>query len=357
MFEIARTVYSRPVPLTVEVSPSTGSGTPTGTVTFFDGSSTFGTGNLVNGVATLSTIALALGSNNITVEYSGYSNYIGGSAIGGTIIVSQDNSTVSVYSSDNPTTYGTAITFTAQASPAYPGFGTPTGSVTFYDSFNKGTRAPLATATLSSGTATFSTSSLAVGSHDISVVYSGDTNFLASSDTSDVSETVNPSVMSVAVNNGQTQRSMVMNLEVTFTGTVSPSLLTNAFTLTRIALPNGEAGDNALIGSIAVSSSTNGNGNTVATLTFFGNNTEAGSLADGSWVLEFDSNQIATVNRLFGDYQGTGNVDSTDLGVFGTTFGLTSSSPSFLAAFDSDGNGIIDSTDLGRFGTNFGLSI
>jgi len=61
--------------------------------------------------------------------------------------------------------------------------------------------------------------------------------------------------------------------------------------------------------------------------------------------------------RLFGDYFGTRVVDSSDLGVLGTSFGLGSGNPAFVAAFDSDGNGQIDSTDLGRFGTNFGLSI
>ena len=63
------------------------------------------------------------------------------------------------------------------------------------------------------------------------------------------------------------------------------------------------------------------------------------------------------IKRLFGDYGGSGNVDSTDLGVLGTTYGLLATSPAFLAAFDSDGNGVIDSTDLQRFGSNFGLSI
>lgn len=63
------------------------------------------------------------------------------------------------------------------------------------------------------------------------------------------------------------------------------------------------------------------------------------------------------IKRLFGDYNGTGDVDSSDLGVFGTTFGLISTNPAFIPAFDSDGNGIIDSTDLLAFGTRFGESI
>ena len=108
----------------------------------------------------------------------------------------------------------------------------------------------------------------------------------------------------------------------------------------------------------------------MATLTFSGATTEGGSLADGNWTLSIDAADVTNdgavmaanysqtgILRLFGDYLGTGTVDSADLGELGTTFGLGSNSTAFLPAFDSDGNGEIDSIDLGRFGTNFGLSI
>ena len=60
-------------------------------------------------------------------------------------------------------------------SAAAPGAGTATGTVTFYDG-----ETPIGTGTLSGGKATLSTKTLAVGSHSITVVYGGDTNFLAS---------------------------------------------------------------------------------------------------------------------------------------------------------------------------------
>ena len=47
--------------------------------------------------------------------------------------------------------------------------------MTFYDG-----EAPIGTGTLSGGKATLSTKTLAVGSHSITVVYGGDTNFLGS---------------------------------------------------------------------------------------------------------------------------------------------------------------------------------
>ena len=60
--------------------------------------------------------------------------------------------------------------------PASPGTGTPTGTVTFKDGSTT-LGSPVA---LSGGTATISTSQLAVGSHSITAVYGGDTNFTTS---------------------------------------------------------------------------------------------------------------------------------------------------------------------------------
>ena len=75
-----------------------------------------------------------------------------------------------VTSSNNPSVGGTAVTFTANV----PGnCNVPTGTVTFYDGSTV-----LGTETLSSGaTASITTSSLTVGSHNITVAYSGDFNF------------------------------------------------------------------------------------------------------------------------------------------------------------------------------------
>src|SRR5207244_1120199 len=78
-------------------------------------------------------------------------------------------------SSANPSVVGQSVTFTATVTATTSGAGTPTGTVTFKD----GTTA-LGTSTLSGGSATFSTAALAAGTHTITAVYSGDTNFAAS---------------------------------------------------------------------------------------------------------------------------------------------------------------------------------
>lgn len=67
-------VYGQPVTFIANVS-TTGSSTPTGTVTFLDGTTTLGTGNLSGGVATFPTTLLSVGSHSITASYGGSSSF------------------------------------------------------------------------------------------------------------------------------------------------------------------------------------------------------------------------------------------------------------------------------------------
>src|SRR5258708_19006254 len=82
------------------------------------------------------------------------------------------DTTTTVTSSQNPSTLGQPVTFTATVSAVAPGSGTPTGTVTFLDGGS-----PIGTGTLSGGVATFTTSALAQGNHTITTSYGGDGNF------------------------------------------------------------------------------------------------------------------------------------------------------------------------------------
>jgi len=152
----------------VAVAP--GSGTPTGTVTFFDGGSSIGTGTLnSSGQATLTTAALAVGSHSLTAQYGGDTNFLGSTAaaVSQTVKTAGKQATTTTLSSSlNPAPFGQPVTFTATISAPS---GTPTGSVTFSDG---GTA--LGTASLSGGTASFTTATLLGGSHSITAAYSGD---------------------------------------------------------------------------------------------------------------------------------------------------------------------------------------
>jgi hypothetical protein len=168
-------VFGQSVTFTATVSAST-SGAPTGTVTFFDGATPVSIATVStasgNQVTTFTTTALSVATHTITAQYSGDANFKPSSNSVSQEVDQADTTTAVVSSgvlvSDND------ITLTATVSPVAPGAGTPTGTVTFKD----GTTT-LGTATLSGGSAAFTTDTLTVANntHDITAVYSGDTNF------------------------------------------------------------------------------------------------------------------------------------------------------------------------------------
>ena len=86
-----------------------------------------------------------------------------------------DLTTAANLSSANPAVVGTAVTFTAKFAGNYA---TPVGPVTFYDGAGTANQVALGTVTLdSSGQAILTTSSLAIGSHPITVAYAGTSDF------------------------------------------------------------------------------------------------------------------------------------------------------------------------------------
>ena len=179
-------VYGQSVTFTATVSANApGSGTPSGSVTFMDGTTKLGTVTLSGGTASYNTAKLATGLHTITAAYNGSSSFTTSSAELSQL-VNQDDTATSLSSSLNPSTFGQAVTFTAIVTATAPGSGTPTGTVTFYDGSTS-----LGTGNLSGGKATIKTSSLPVGSDPITVVYNADNSFLTSS--SDVlTQVVNP---------------------------------------------------------------------------------------------------------------------------------------------------------------------
>jgi Concanavalin A-like lectin/glucanases superfamily/Bacterial Ig-like domain (group 3) len=168
-------LHGQSVTFTATVSPTTpGTGTLTGTVYFRDGATTLGSGAVnAGGVATFSISSLVVGTHNITAYYAGDANFSAGTSATITQTVNQVLASVALTSSLNPSTHGTAVTFTATISAVAPGAGTPSGTVTFTD----GATTLIAVALNGSGVATFTTSSLAVGTHSITANYSGDGNF------------------------------------------------------------------------------------------------------------------------------------------------------------------------------------
>src|SRR5437764_254616 len=155
------TVFGQAVTFSVTVSATTG--TPTGTVTLFDGASTIGTAALGStGAAAFTTSSLAVGNHSITASYSGDSNFNASISSAFTQIVNLDVPTVTVNSSPNPSPFGQPVVATATVSATAPGSGTPTGTVTFLDGLTN-----LGAANLVNGQAYFTISALTSVLHSI----------------------------------------------------------------------------------------------------------------------------------------------------------------------------------------------
>jgi hypothetical protein len=195
---------------------------------------------------------------------------------------------------------------------------------------------------------------------------------------------VPPTVASVAVNGGAAQRSELRSIAVTFSGPVSfAGSAAAAFQLTHV-----QTGNNV---TLSATVSTNAQGWTVVTLTFSGGETDPvsalnggiASLADGRYTLTVFASQVTAggvkldgngdrtsgddyvsptesyngtglhLYRLFGDVNGDGVVDPTDLSSFRNTFNVNNTQAGYIAALDANGDGVVDPTDLIQFRTRF----
>lgn len=96
------------------------------------------------------------------------------------LTVAPSTASVTVASSANPATVGTAVTFTARVVPAFA-----TGTITF-----KTGAQTIGTAPLTSGAASISLSYLTIGTHSITAMYSGDANTASA-----ISSTLNQSAI------------------------------------------------------------------------------------------------------------------------------------------------------------------
>ncbi len=217
--------FGNPVAFTATVTAaSPGSGFPTSgdIVTFKDGSTVLGTANLNGlGVATFSpSSTLAFGNHNIIATFAGDANYNTSTSTALSFTVTQAVAAGSVSSTSNPSPFGRSVTLQATVTDASPGStGTPTGTVTFFD----GSTAISGAIALSAGTASFSTSTLNAGTHNITVSYSGDNNFTSFATSSPILvQTVTQDATSTALTALPSPAGI--NQSVTLTATVTDSV-------------------------------------------------------------------------------------------------------------------------------------
>ncbi|MDB5330308.1 MAG: hypothetical protein JWP03_1459 [Phycisphaerales bacterium] len=209
-------VFGQSVTLTATLAAAApGSGTPTGTVTFMDGTATLGTGTLsAAGQATFVTSALGVSSHSITAVYAGDAHFAGVTSSALSQVVNLASTTTTI-TPPAATVTGQSVSFTATVAPVAPGAGTPAGTVQFViDGANSGS--PI---TLSGGSATSASIVLSTaGQHSVSAVYSGSSSFAGSTATS-VTQTVNKASTSAAL--ASSLNPATAGQSVTFTATLS----------------------------------------------------------------------------------------------------------------------------------------
>jgi hypothetical protein len=111
--------YAQAVVFTATVS--SGSGTPTGTVTFRDGSAVLGTGSLnASHKATYSSATLSVGAHSITAEYGGDSGFNGSTSAAVAQTVNKANQTITLGHLGTHTYGDPPITLSATVSSGLP---------------------------------------------------------------------------------------------------------------------------------------------------------------------------------------------------------------------------------------------
>jgi len=146
--------YGNPVTFTATVAHTSGTGAPTGTVTFSDGGTNLGTGTLdTSGNATFTTSTLSAARARSLRHMEATLRLAGAPPRRRRTLWPWRAQSTSVSSNSSSSTYGQSVTFTATVSPS-----AATGTVQFFDGATS-----LGTATLSGGRASVSTSTLACG--------------------------------------------------------------------------------------------------------------------------------------------------------------------------------------------------
>jgi YVTN family beta-propeller protein len=307
-------------PVTFTAKVTSPCGTPTGTVSFYNGSNSLGSETLSGGVASLTISTLTSGTHKITASYGGATDF--GTSSGSltqTVGTTGATTSTTVVSSEPYNPYGHAITLTATVTA---GTGTPTGTVTFY---NNGTA--LGTENLSNGTAVLTTSTLPAGTDTITATYNGASGFAPS--TSGPLTQITLGVYTVG-NDPLLLVSDGANMWVSnnASNTVSKVQQSTGTVLNTVAVgehPEGVAfdGTNIWVANYGSNNVSVVNASTASVVATYAAGMYPGALAyDGShiWVVSFGVNTLTELNKSNGTVVNTYTFGSANIGLGGVLF-------------------------------------
>ena len=244
------------VTLTATVSSVSASGfgvAPYGSVNFLDGGTLLGSAPLnSSGAATRSYTFTQVGNQNLIAAYPGNVAFQPSQSSSQPIVVQPSPTTTTVTANINPQEIGAPVTFTATVSAGPGATAFPAGTVTFLDNANS-----LGTVTLdATGTATLTTSALALGQDPITASFNNTTvDYLPSVSPvyietivvalGNFSMTISPTSQSIYT--GQATQSITVTLvssggwdrNVTLSCGQLPANTTCAFTQVAITAANG----------------------------------------------------------------------------------------------------------------------
>ncbi len=216
---------------TATVAPTAGTGTPTGTVTFtIDGTPETPVAlQVVSGQdqASFRILTLSVGTHTISASFSGDSTFAA-STVASPLsqVVNILDTDTTITSSENPSTVGDQVTFTAIVSPI-DSDGTPTGTVTFTIDGHVHTP-PVALSLVGNvDQAQLSISTFTAGQHTVSAIYNGDPIFSSSLGMLPT-QSVNPAIVQATT--------------TTLTSSSSSSTVGQGVTFTAVVTASGPAG-------------------------------------------------------------------------------------------------------------------
>jgi hypothetical protein len=175
----------QPVTLTATIN-NNGNGKLTynfsGNVTFYDNGTLIATAPVATNVATISKTLSGNVQHSIVAKYAGDANWNASTSVPQAVQPTLLPSTLTLTSNSTTTLAGVNLVFTATVFTTATNSVGPTGSVTFYDTFNGsvvqlGSPTPLTPNGPNQSIAIFTTTGLLAGTHSVYAIYSGDANF------------------------------------------------------------------------------------------------------------------------------------------------------------------------------------